>query len=306
MNVFRGYAAAGWLYITTGPHAVADTLLRLDPRTLSIAARRNLGEAIEAMLLAGGALWVETAGYPTRANPAPLARLVRLNPRSLSPESVTTLGPWPTSGDGGAVARAGGWLWVAGADDLDRVSPVSGRVTRAIPIGPVGLDLAASPDQHLLLLSAGNSGSRIERRDPHTGKLLASSPLIDGVIEPRIGGTIDGDAWFSVPTGMMGYVSKLNLRSMRYIVGREGFPGLHGGTNGVQVDVIDGLVWISQLAGGRQSNYCADPRTGRPRATLAVGPETGFLTADNRYVYTDTALEHGWRLTRLAIPARCR
>jgi hypothetical protein len=172
----------------------------------------------------------------------------------------------------------------------------------------VGVDVAASPNGRTLLLSAGNATSRIEQRDPRTGALIATSPAIEGVINPRIGGIIDGDAWFSVPTGMLGYVSKLDLHTMLYAIGGEGHPGVLGAetTNGVRVDIVDGIVWISQFAGGSQSNYCADPRTARPRASLPAGGQTAFLTADDRYVYTDTALARGFRLTRGAINPRCR
>lgn len=54
----------------------------------------------------------------------------------------------------------------------------------------------------------------------------------------------------------------------------------------VFAQTISGVLWVTELAGENNLNYCADPVTGRLRARLALLPgDSVFLTADADQIY---------------------
>jgi hypothetical protein len=90
---------------------------------------------------------------------------------------------------------------------------------------------------------------------------------------------------------------------------RPAYPRTHFQT--VQFNVTDGILFVDQTQGGPQRNFCADPATGRIRATLPLAHDAGFLAADATDIYAllVTGVRHGrerWLLVRTPIPPACR
>ncbi len=307
----QAYAAGGSLYVAVQVSrpgtTVRSALLRTDSTSGAILARRALGGAFDHMLLASGRLWVTTTTGMQ-------ATLWGLDEATLRPLSRATLpGSGPDAGDAGDLAVAGGWLWVGTDSRLMRVSPLTGTVLAALPIRPAGpVGVAADRLGRTLLVVAGRERSYVQRREPVSGARMARSGRFDGVLQPVIGGVAGGYAWLSQATGMQGYVERIDAR--RLASARQ--PGTFGpptatlifGSNGVQARVIDGILYVTQLAGGRQRNYCAAPATGRPRAALPFHTYSALLTADRRYIYYVPEFDNpdSAEIARAPIDPRCR
>lgn len=71
------------------------------------------------------------------------------------------------------------------------------------------------PGTILLDGEAEDGGGAVQRRDPLTGRLLATSPQLIGVVEPWIGGVIDSGVWISEASGHMGYAERLDLTTLK-------------------------------------------------------------------------------------------
>jgi len=310
----HAYAAGGALYVAqqvTPPGGrVLSELIRVDPVSGRVHAVRRLGSAFDQALLADGALWVSTTRGRT-------SWLWRLDPASLDVRSREVLpGSGPDDGTVGGLAVAGGWLWGGNADRLDRVSLASGEVTAALPIPRAeGIGVAADPLGRLLLVSEGQGLARLQRRDPHTGALLASSPIFAGVTKPYIGGIFDGEAWISEAGGMMGYAERVHvddLAAARYpsisSAARGGVSPLLNATNGIRVVVSDGILWVTQVAGGPQRNYCGNPVSGQPRAALGLPAQSWLLAVGptDFYYINGGATGTLGELVRAPIDPRCR
>jgi hypothetical protein len=308
----QAYALGGSLYVAerARPDSAA-TLVRLSAATGREQARTELGTYVDGIVLAQGSLWVTTTRYP-RHGERGTATLFRFDPQSLDVRSTLVLPGSGAFSSGGSLTVAGGWLWVGGFARLDRVSLSTGELSETVRVpGASRLSVAADPSGRVLLTSAGNSEglAHVQRRDPVTGALLATSPLFEGVVEPGVGGVIDGGVWFSESTGLQGYVGRLDLVTLK----ATGTQTPKDSTNGIEANVIDGILWITQVAGGRQRNYCGNPVTGRSRAPLAnsvLNDQIEFLTADAHYVYLDEtpvgADAHAVLLIRQPISPRCR
>jgi hypothetical protein len=309
------YAAGGRLYVAqqvSRPGAeVLSELMRVDPVSGGVRAARRLASAFDQALLSHGVLWVTT----TRGE---RSWLWQLDPSSLAVRSKQLL---PGSGQGlgggivGTIALSGGWLWVGSWDRLDRVSPVSGHVTAAEPVrGAQGIDVAADAGGRVLIDSEGHEHARVQRRDPTTGRLIAQSPVYQGVSKPYVGGIFDGGVWISEATGMMGYIERLAVGTLKptSFAGAQPHPGITAppsifGTNGISARMLDGILWVTQLAGGRQLNYCGDPLTGRSRAPLVLGSQAQLQTVDAGSVYyiRDASRPTEQELARAGIDSRC-
>jgi len=309
----QAYAAGGELYVaqqvTPAGDRVLSELMRVDPISGRVDAVRRLGSAFDQALLDDGVLWVST----TRAQ---TSWLWRLDPASLDVRSREVLpGSVPDDGTVGALAVAGGWLWGGNADRLDRVSLASGEVTAALPIPRAGgIDVAADPSGRVLLVSEGQELARLQRRDPHTGALIASSPIFEGVTKPYLGGIIDGGAWISEATGMMGYAERVHvddLATARYPsiswAAKGGVSPLVNATNGIRAVVRDGILWVTQVAGGPQRNYCGNPVSGQPRAALGLPAQSWLLAvAPTSFYYVNGgATGTLGELVRAPIPPAC-
>jgi hypothetical protein len=157
----------------------------------------------------------------------------------------------------------------------------------------------------VLVVSTAYSGGgvRIERRDPVTGALIRSTSPASAVAAPGIGGVIGSDVWYSLSSGMGGGVGRLNVVTLA----QEPFSLNWNATNAIRVWVADGLIWVTQPAGGPRLNFCAAPGTGHVLAPLPLGgADSGIVQAiGSQYLYylpnTGNPL-----LRRVPIPAACR
>ena len=309
------YAAGGRLYVAQRVvppvNFVRNELIRVDPESGRLMAVRQLDSTFDQALLADGALWVGT-GRSTRTGLG-RAWLWRLDPRTLAVRSRLALSAPNLFGGSATMALAGGWLWVASSNHLVRISPADGRITERIAIDEVA-SVAASPSGQVLLVSEGGERSEVQRRDPRTGALLATSGLFEGAAAPYIGGVVDGGAWISQSGGMMGSVERLDIKTLRItgFTGAPANPGITGppqifGTNGIEAQLIDGILWVSQPAGGPQRNYCGDPRTAVSRAPIKLPAWGMFLTADaNAVYYVADGSARREQLDREPLDPRCR
>ncbi len=111
---------------------------------------------------------------------------------------------------------------------------------------------------------------------------------------------------------MMGYVQRLDAATMT----DEGSACREGGTstcvegtNDVTGRLANGLLWVTQIAGGNARNYCADPVTGRTIAPLELpqATEDGVLAiTPDRIFYAAPGPGAGQYLRQEAIPGACR
>jgi DNA-binding SARP family transcriptional activator/streptogramin lyase len=170
---------AGSVWVEDG----VSTLLRVDPRTLAVTRRFDLGQGIDGVAVGAGSVWV------TRGSPA---TLLRIDPRT---NSVTARIPiagrvgvdtpypigvtvgagrvWVLNGNTGTatrvdptldavtattkrislnpirIAAGAGAVWVAdaAADAVQRIDPATSRVVSAIPVGGLPVALAADGDR---------------------------------------------------------------------------------------------------------------------------------------------------------------
>jgi hypothetical protein len=311
VDSLNGYALGGSLYLAEQlrPGDNANTLARLSAATARTEAQTELAAGIDDVVLAHGSLWVTITKWPTHGDRG-TATLLRLDPESLDVRSTLVL---PGSGaftDGGTLAVAGGWLWVGGFARLDRVSLATGELSGTVPVpGAQAVLVAADSSGGTLVAGIGDHGGAgyVQRREPATGALLASSAQIGGTTAPDVGAVIDGGLWLVEPTGNMAYIARLDLTTLK----RAHVDPPQSQTRGnMSAQTFDGVFWISQPGAAAERNYCADPITGRPLASLHVPRASEFLTADARYVYLDQANIGGDAravlLTREAVSPRCR
>lgn len=306
----EAYAAGGSLYVAQDATPLADArrevvseLMRVSPVSGRILATRGLASAFDQALLADGDLWVSST--PLAASRS-ATLLWRLDPDSLAVRSRTILpGPGRSTTEG-SLAVAGGQLWV-GTETLSGVSLASGRVQRTTGvIYPGGIQVAADPAGRILLASVGSvHPTRIERLDPRTGALRATSASFWSVTKPVIGGISDGGAWVSDATGMAGGFFRLDVDTLKMKTTRTGRPAVMP-SNGIRAQVIDGILWVTQPAGGSALNYCGDPVSGRPRAALPLSGDSLFLTADTTSLYYEPVDTSRAELARAPINPGCR
>ena len=260
---------------------VRTELARIDGASGRIVAARHLGPVyFDQAVAAGGSLWVATSSGAGET-------LVRLDPRTLAVTGRRPVGGGGNQGFSGHVlAVSGGGLWVAGGDRLLRLSVPAGAVTASLPLPAAATSQVAadSPGTVLVVAETTSTGSGIlQRRDPATGALLATSPAVPGVTGLFVGGVVGSGVWVSNATGMMGYAERFDARTL------VPSPGTRvEGTNGITVQVADGLAWVSPGAGGPGLGFCADPSSGRvlarlmlpqPDRLLAIGPGQLFYAA---------------------------
>ena len=291
---------------------VRSELARVDAATGRVEAARYLGAAFEQAIVAAGALWVATA---TGSTPAATV-LLRLNP-----DTLRLTGRWQVETGGAphwaaqALAVAGGGLWVVGGNRLLHLSLPGGTIIASIALpGAASSDLSADATGTVLVVGEADSGGRgaVQRRDPVTGALLASFPMI-GVAAPAVAGPIGSVVWVSEATGMMGYVQRLDAATMT----DEGSACQEGGTpstcvegtNDVTARLAGGLLWVTQVAGGKARNYCADPFTGRTIAPMELpqpAQDQVLAITPHQIFYAAPGPGAGQYLRQEAIPSACR
>jgi hypothetical protein len=309
-------ATAAGLYVAwqvSRPGSVVRSeLARVDEASGRVEAARSLGAAFEQAVLAAGALWVAVS---TGSTPA-VQMLLRLNP-----DTLDLTGQWRT-GTGGwprwaaqVIVVAGGGLWVAGGNRLLHLSLPGGTVTASIALpGAASSDLSANAAGTVLIVGEADSGGRgaVQRRDPTTGALLASFPMM-GVSAPAVAGPVGSAVWISESSGMMGYVQRLDAATMTAwgSTCRDGGTTTTcvEGTNGVTARLAGGLLWITQIAGGPARNYCASPVTGREIAPIELprqAQDEVLAITSHRIFYAVPGPGAGQYLRQEAIPSDCR
>jgi hypothetical protein len=298
---------ASWNVAPPGAGMPQTVLARLDARTGAVAARNAFSPGrLGTPLFADGALWVTDSGSLG-------GFLLRLDPATLMVTGELRFG----AGQYRASARlayAGGSLWLAGGDELLRVSPASVEPTAVIALrGSARSDVAASPDGSVLVVlvlavpAAGGQGrpsASVQRRDPETGALLAARPAggavaIDGFASPGAGSGV----WVTRTAGTSAYAERYSAATLApaATVPVAGDAG---------VRVADGLLWVTDdEAGGPARDYCADASSGRRLAALPItDPRRGELLAAGRRVlyYAEPGRQRtGWRIAAVPAPAAC-
>jgi hypothetical protein len=298
--------AAGSLYLTwqspAQPYPPRVTLSRVEVATGRIVASNTFSPGVVSdPIYAAGSLWVTD-------DPASVGDLLllRLDPRTLMVTGEVSAGSLPPDSSvapSGHIAFAGGSIWVDGAGQLVRVSP--GTVSAELTIPQPGADsaeVAASPDGSTLIVSEADAGNgSIQRRDPVTGALLASRPML-GVVAPMIGGVSAAGVWVREPTGLMGYIERFQTATM------TPQPQTRvEGSNGIGADVWDGVLWVRNEVGGARLNYCANPATGRRLAALPL-PDLAqdyLLTVQAGTIYYSVPAGRGFAIRTVPAPAAC-
>jgi hypothetical protein len=294
----------GRLYVTwrvNSPTAAVPQfeLARVNQVTGAIAAVHLLVPGqVGAPLVAGGSLWLPVA---TAAGES----LLRLNPGGLAETGNVAVsgGSDESVGRGGHLAVAGGALWVAGGDRLLRVSLITGQVIAALSLpGAATSGVAANGNGTTLVVSEANDSGvgSVQRRDPVTGALLASHPML-GVAASALAGIIDSGVWLSEPTGLLGYVERFRTATMAPDPATD-----VSGDNGINAVVADGVVWITDLA-APDRDYCADPVTGRilARVRLPDPRQDDLVAVSRQYLYYDSPASSGFYLDRVPVPGAC-
>jgi hypothetical protein len=292
---------------------VRSELARVDAASGRVEAARPLDAAFEQAVLAAGALWVAAS-----TGSAPAAQtLLRLNPDTLQLTGRWRVGTGPGQDWAGQLlVAAGGGLWAAGGNRLLHLSLPGGKVTASIALpGAASSDLSANAAGTILVVGEADSGGRgaVQRRDPATGALLASYPML-GVSAPAVAGPIGSAVWVSEATGMMGYVQRLDAATMTAAGSACQEDGASTstcveGTNDVTARLAGGLLWITQIAGGTARNYCADPFTGRKIAPIELPQPTQdevLAITPHRIFYASPGPRVGQYLRQEAIPSACR
>ncbi len=297
-----------WQLSPPGTAVTSSELVRIDAATGQIEARREVNSDIDEAMAAAGSLWVAAQSARNRT-------LLRLDPVTLTDTGRWNLASTARQTWGFHLAVAGGGLWVSAANLLIRLSLPTARETTSIAFpGAYSSDVSANAAGTLLIFSEADSGGRgsVQRRNPLTGALLASYPM-QGVAAPAVAGPIDSSVWVSEATGMLGYVQRLGSTTLapdggRCREGRSTNTCVEG-TNGISASLANGLLWVTQIAGGKARNYCADPRDGRRLASielpqpnedevLAIGPRQIF--------YSTLGPKASQYLRQEPIPAACR
>lgn len=319
---WRGLAAPAVAYTTLGLYLtsqvsplgsapIVDELARVDRTTGNVVAQRRMAGSFDSAMAASGSLWVTTNSLTREV-------VWRLDPRTLA-----VRGHWQVAASkgfvgyvGGSMAVAGGALWVAGGNRLLRLSLPGGQVVVSIPLpGAASSDVASNATGSVLIVGEATSSGvgTIERRDPVTGALMATTPSIIGVTAPRVSEILGGQVWVSESTGMMGYVQRYDVTPLAPAGaacrdGRSTSSCLEG-TNGIRARVADGLVWISQPAGGPTREVCLDPTNGSVLASLPLtGNDAALLAIGTHHLYVLNPLAPtvtGQTLTQVPIPLAC-
>lgn len=310
VTVTGGVVLVVWQTSQPGSADVHSELARIDPATGAIAARQRFSGFVNQVLEADGSLW---AAVQTGATPA-TQTLAKLNPGTLQVARRWLIG---TGGGPGwqaqVLAAAGGWLWAAGGSRLVRVSLRSGMTTVVALPGAATSAVSTNAAGTVLITAYADSGGRgaVQRRDPATGAVRASHQVL-GVVAPAVAGPVGSAVWISEPTGMMGYVQRLDATSL---TPDHSCPEGSArstcvlGTNDITAHLADGLLWITQVAGGKARNYCADPVSGRKLASIRLpdpAADEVLAIAPDRIFYAAPGPKAAQYLRQLPVPSGCR
>ena len=250
-----------------------ETMLsRIDPATGRLVDTVRLAGNFVQAVEAGGSLWV--LDQTTTGD-----LLERRDPANLSLIGSRRLGNG-VAGPAGSLVPVGSYLWVAGGPQPLQLSLPQGSLVRSLSLPPGVHDYSLGGGQASTLIvdyQAGLGSVYFELVSADTGNVIAKSDagLLFPVTSPRVSAIADGGFWISVATGMQGYIERMQTPSLRLQLSTK-----MEGSNGISASLADGVLWVTQGAGGPTRNYCGDPATGHPYATFAAAiGSSGFLTA---------------------------
>jgi len=207
------------------------------------------------LVRAGDSLWVAGGSAPAvyRLDPARLVLRQRVDLR-LPAEAIAAT---PTA------------LWVAGPGRLGRIDLRTGAVTAALPVDGEVTSLSADPAGRRLYAAATTAGGTVvTERDARTGALLATRLLGTGA--GHLAATAAGVwVWREAAPPAMVRLRPADLRTVASVAPTPGPGPLRGGLAGT-------ALWVADPT----TLSCADPLSGRVRATWASPPPQRVLDAD--------------------------
>lgn len=205
--------------------------------------------------------------------------------RRLDFRSLRSVGGVRVPGRPGAIVATSAGVWVAAGDTLFRLDMWSGARILSTQLPGTITHLAASPDGNLLYASGpilAHDSVPILELSAWSGEILHRASLccadLNGVSSFA---ATPGGVFATFPTGMMAGVE---FFSPGDLAGRPSPRGA-GGSNGLQVAVGGGIVWLLDS----QRVTCFGPRTGRRgllRTTQTL-PRPPFVTVPSG-IYADT------------------
>jgi outer membrane protein assembly factor BamB len=273
-------------------------LARINPATGAILASRRLDAGFSQAIGASGSLWVGVqVGYGEqllRLNPATLA----VTGRFRTPAECYTAG---YSRDD-VIATIDGMLWMECQNRLAEFQIPSGKLVRTVTLSGSPADesdAGVSAGGGVLIdsyLSASNGG--LQRRNPVTGALIASSPQLLGPAPASFGGIVAGGVWIAQPTGMLGFIERYTVATMKPVAATA-----VGGPNYINALIADGHLWASGADLTRQHpvDYCANEITGREIRQLPISAIYDELLAVGPHDY----YYYSGHLEKAPVPAAC-
>jgi len=292
-------ASASSLYaVTTG-----NSLVRIDPATGNILRSTPYNLPTPPVVL-GNTVWVVWSyhggnvilhGYDAQT----LAQV--------SSVLVPAIGGVSSNASGVLAAAPGDQLYVAAGDTVAVFDPASGQIVRRIymPADPAS-SVAVSPDGSKLYVGTNPAGSlRLLVYDLASGVLVSSSKMPAGGAGNLVASS--GGVWGTDGSGHSEWVwfAPAGDLSRSFRVGE----GAGGGLASLPA-FSGGAVWV----GGSHQLVCADPATGRVRASTAIPGDHGtpenfsvvtVLRAGRTYaLYQDVAANLSG-LATLTPPAAC-
>ncbi|MDA8266416.1 MAG: hypothetical protein M0T79_13950 [Actinomycetota bacterium] len=297
-----------WNTTRLGAGSVHGVLARVDPLTGEMSVvDPTQGTATSAVAVHGSLFAVLTSETPK----VPRGRLVRLNPTTLK---VIRSWALPAELTSHSMVAAGGGVWVAAGDHLERVTPASGSVTASLTLRRAAAVSLGTNTTGSMLVAAANiaTGAHyLERIDPSTGAVELRTPRTGGTAS--IGGIVHTALWIAVGSGTMGNALLYSAVSLQ----RLG-PGCHTGV-GTETCVL-GSSPRPEFEGGRlyittpnapTRNYCALP-SGQAIAPLPIDLRDDYVLAIGRtgrtfllFQVTRTTLRTP-TISEVRIPAPCR
>jgi PQQ-like domain len=244
-------------------------LVRINAATGAVAASAPVIPAVlNAPVVLGGKVWVVVLYRAGRV------LLYGYDPRTLDHVATLTVPAvrqMSTDGQGVLAAGPDGYLYVAAGDSVAVVNPANGAVVRRIqlPVGPAN-SVALSPDGSRLYVGTSVQTAQsfqLLTYDLTRGAAQAGSSRMS----VGVGGSLvatSGGVWGSLGSGMSQWVWFApggNLSSASPVT-----RGAGGGLISLP-SVAEGAIWI----GGTHTLACADPDTGKVRASGTIPADHG-------------------------------
>jgi PQQ-like domain len=242
-------------------------LVRIDPATGAIVrSAPAISRVMNAPVVLGGTVWVVSNydsdhvildGYDAQT----LDHVTSVTVPSLGPESSTA--------EGVLAAGPDGYLYLAAGDSVAVVNPANGAVVRRIqPLIDPPSSVAVSPDGSRLYVSIASADVLLlQTYDLTRGGAFVGSSRLSVVAGGSLVAT-SGGVWGTLGSGMSQWVWFApggNLSSALPVT-----RGAGGGLISLP-SAAEGAIWI----GGTHTLACADPATGKVRASGTIPADHG-------------------------------